>query len=90
VRDGAGVRVWRAGRFPGDEGGRVTRYCEGKKVDNEQQAAMLALIITALKTAKLAREVGLFDHEPIKHLLRALESDAIEALDAVAQVGVHP
>lgn len=55
-------------------------------MDNEQQAAILALIITALKTAKVAREIGMAEQEPFKHLLRSLENDAIEALEALPEV----
>ena len=50
-------------------------------MDNDQQAAVLALIVTALKLARLARDEGAFSP-----MLRALEQDAIVALENLPEV----
>jgi hypothetical protein len=56
-------------------------------MDNDQQAAILALIVTALKTVRAAREESLLDLNEanlargVVHLLHALEQDAIIALE---------
>lgn len=53
-------------------------------MDNDQQAAILALIVTALKIVREARRVG--DGVAPGTLIGALESDAINALEAVREV----
>lgn len=50
-------------------------------MDNEQQAAILALIVTALKVVRQARQQGA--ETP---LVTALESEAINALESLPEV----
>lgn len=53
-------------------------------MDNDQQAAILALIVTALKIVREARRLGQ-DVQP-HTLIGALEEDAINALESLPEV----
>ena len=53
-------------------------------MDNDQQAAILALIVTALKIVREARRLG--QTVEAHTLLGALEQDAINALEALPEV----